>query len=73
MSDYVITDFGAVADATTDNAPAINKAIAAAHQAGGGRVVVPPSGDQSFLIGTIHFQANVELHLATGATSAGAS
>ncbi|MCF3130576.1 glycosyl hydrolase family 28-related protein [Streptomyces olivochromogenes] len=37
-----VTDFGAVADGTTDCAPAINRAIAAAGRAGGGTVTIPP-------------------------------
>ncbi|MFF7599308.1 glycosyl hydrolase family 28-related protein [Streptomyces mirabilis] len=34
--------YGAVADGTTDCAPAINRAIAAAGRAGGGTVLIPP-------------------------------
>ncbi|WP_191872973.1 glycosyl hydrolase family 28-related protein [Streptomyces filipinensis] len=37
-----VTDYGAVADGTTDCAPAINRALAAAGRAGGGTVTVPP-------------------------------
>ncbi|WAZ22560.1 hypothetical protein STRCI_003821 [Streptomyces cinnabarinus] len=37
-----VTDFGAVPDGTTDCAPAINRAIAAAGRAGGGTVLIPP-------------------------------
>ncbi|MEU5047342.1 glycosyl hydrolase family 28-related protein, partial [Streptomyces griseorubiginosus] len=37
-----IRDFGAVADGSTDAAPAINRAIAAAGRAGGGTVTIPP-------------------------------
>lgn len=37
-----VGDFGAVADGTTDSAPAINRAIAAAGRAGGGTVTIPP-------------------------------
>ncbi|MER5427542.1 glycosyl hydrolase family 28-related protein [Streptomyces sp. NPDC002588] len=37
-----VRDFGAVRDGTTDSAPAINRAIAAAGRAGGGTVTVPP-------------------------------
>ncbi len=37
-----VTAYGAVADGTTDSAPAINRAIAAAGRAGGGTVLVPP-------------------------------
>ncbi|MFI1166010.1 glycosyl hydrolase family 28-related protein [Streptomyces sp. NPDC020801] len=37
-----VTHYGAVADGTTDCAPAINRAIAAAGRAGGGTVLLPP-------------------------------
>ncbi|ROP51935.1 pectate lyase-like protein [Streptomyces sp. PanSC9] len=37
-----VTDFGAVADGSTDCAPAINRALAAAGRAGGGTVTIPP-------------------------------
>lgn len=37
-----VRDFGAVPDGTTDSAPAINRAIAAAGRAGGGTVTIPP-------------------------------
>lgn len=37
-----VRDFGAVADGTTDSAPAINRAIAAAGTGGGGTVIIPP-------------------------------
>ncbi|MCW7942291.1 hypothetical protein AAW14_09570 [Streptomyces hygroscopicus] len=37
-----VTAYGAVTDGTTDSAPAINRAIAAAGRAGGGTVLVPP-------------------------------
>ncbi|MEU9333831.1 glycosyl hydrolase family 28-related protein [Streptomyces sp. NPDC048290] len=37
-----VRDFGAVADGTTDSAPAINRALEAAGAAGGGTVTLPP-------------------------------
>ncbi|MFG3321072.1 glycosyl hydrolase family 28-related protein [Streptomyces sp. NPDC048171] len=37
-----VRDFGAVADGTTDCAPAVNRALAAAGRAGGGTVTLPP-------------------------------
>ncbi|MGW2746652.1 glycosyl hydrolase family 28-related protein [Streptomyces sp. NPDC001450] len=37
-----VTDYGAVPDGTTDCAPAINRALAAAGRAGGGTVTIPP-------------------------------
>jgi unsaturated rhamnogalacturonyl hydrolase len=63
--EFTITDFGAVADGTTDCTDAIRKAIEACHKAGGGRVVVP---DGEFLTGAIHLKSNVELHLNSHAT-----
>ncbi len=61
--DFVITDFGALADA--DCTAALGKAIAACHAAGGGRVVVPAG---VWLTGAVHLRSNVNLHLAEGAT-----
>ena len=40
--DYNIADFGAVSDTTRLSTQAIQQAIDACSQAGGGRVVVPP-------------------------------
>src|ERR1035441_3549564 len=63
--DFVITNYGAVADGKTDCTAAIGKAIAACAKAGGGRVVVPAG---EFFTGPIHLLGNVELHLEAGAT-----
>ena len=60
--EFVITNFGAVAG--RDISEAIRRAIAACHEAGGGRVVIP-SG--RWLTGKIHLQSNVNLHLARDA------
>jgi hypothetical protein len=57
---YVITDFGAVADGKTLNTKAIQKAIDKASEKGGGTVIVPKG---KFLTGTINLKSNVELHL----------
>ncbi|HAO78646.1 MAG TPA: glycoside hydrolase, partial [Verrucomicrobia subdivision 3 bacterium] len=62
--DFVITNFGAVADGKTDCTAAIAKAIDACVKKGGGRVVVP-SGE--FLTGAIHLKSEVNLHLETNA------
>jgi len=40
--DFNITDYGAVANNEKDCTDAFRRAISAAHEAGGGRVVVPP-------------------------------
>ncbi len=62
--DFLITEYGAEAGGKTLCTQAIAVAIAACHDAGGGRVVVP-SG--TFLTGKIHLQSNVNLHLDEGA------
>ena len=62
--DFPITAHGATAGGT-DCTAAIAQAIAAAHAAGGGRVVVPAG---VFHTGAIHLKSNVNLHVAEGAT-----
>ena len=59
--DFVITNYGAVADGKTDCTAAISNAIADCVKAGGGRVVIPAG---EFLTGAIHLKSNVDLHLA---------
>jgi unsaturated rhamnogalacturonyl hydrolase len=58
---FLITDFGAVADGKTDCSAAIAKAISVCAENGGGHVVVPAG---EFLTGAIHLKSNVDLHLA---------
>lgn len=62
--EFSITDQGAVEGGAEDCRGAIEAAIAACHEAGGGRVVVPPG---RYLTGPIHLRSNVELHLSDGA------
>src|SRR5699024_3463029 len=62
---FNILDYGAVEGGETENTEAFRKAITAAHQAGGGRVLVP---NGTFLTGAIHLKSNVNLHLQNGAT-----
>lgn len=61
---FTITDYGAVADNESDCTDAFKRAISAAYQAGGGRVVVPQG---SFMTGPIHLKSNVNLHVSDGA------
>ncbi|MCX5632404.1 MAG: glycoside hydrolase family 28 protein [Phycisphaerae bacterium] len=62
--DFNITDYGAVGDGKTNCTEAINKAISAANEAGGGRVVVPAG---TFLTGAIYLKSNVNLYVSEGA------
>lgn len=63
--DFYISDFGAVAG--QDATAAIAAAIAACHQAGGGRVVVSAG---RWLTGAIYLKSNVNLHLEKNAVLA---
>jgi polygalacturonase len=62
--DFLVTDFGGVADGQKDCTAAIRHAVATCSAAGGGRVVVP---EGAFLTGAIHLKSGVNLHLADGA------
>jgi len=62
--DFIITDFGAVPGGRALCTDALRKAVAACHEAGGGRVVVP---EGRFLVGAIHLKSNVNLHVSQGA------
>ncbi len=62
--DFVITKYGAVPDGKTLCSAAIEKAVEACAEAGGGRVVIPRG---TFLTGAIHLKSNVNLHISEGA------
>lgn len=62
---FNIVDFGAKADGTTLNTKAIDNAIIACTEAGGGTVLVPAG---TFLTGPVHLKNNVNLHVSEGAT-----
>ncbi|MDR8391937.1 glycoside hydrolase family 28 protein [Aliifodinibius sp. S!AR15-10] len=64
---FDIRDYGAQPmsdDSTFKNTDAIHRAIEAAHQAGGGRVLIP---EGEWLTGPIHMMSNINLHIAKGA------
>jgi hypothetical protein len=69
LPDYNILDYGARGDGASNDAAAIQAAIAACAGAGGGRVVLPAG--RIYLSGTIELRANVELHIERGATLLG--
>ncbi|MFM2092457.1 MAG: hypothetical protein RLZZ127_2946, partial [Planctomycetota bacterium] len=66
MPDFDVIAHGAVADGTTDDAAAIQRAVDAAFQAGGGRVVVPAG--RTVRAGSFELRSRVELHVEAGAT-----
>ena len=61
---FNVREFGAVGDGSTLDTKAIQKAIDACHDAGGGTVRVPAG---RFVIGTVHLKSNVTLSLDYGA------
>jgi len=65
-----ILDYGAKPDGKTLNTKAIQRAIDAAFQAGGGTVIVPAG---IFLTGLIELKSNVTLTLAEGSTLLGST
>lgn len=65
---YRITDYGASADGKTLTTQAIQSAIDAAAEAGGGRVIVPPG---KYLTGGIELRDNIIFELQGGATLLG--
>jgi alpha-L-rhamnosidase len=68
--DFVVTEFGAVADGTTVNTAAIQDAIDSATEAGGGTVVVPRG---TFKTGAIILKQGVALRLDEGAVLLGST
>ena len=59
-----VREFGARGDGLAKDTAAIQKALDAAENRGGGRVVLPPG---KYLSGTIHLRNNVTLYLENGA------
>ncbi|MEX0320865.1 MAG: glycoside hydrolase family 28 protein [Puniceicoccaceae bacterium] len=62
--EYDVREFGALADGTTVNTQAIQAAIDACHEGGGGRVRIEGG---TYLSGTILLKDNVILHVEEGA------
>lgn len=65
---FDVVQFGAVGDGIALNTEAIQRAIDACAEAGGGQVRIPAG---TFLSGTLHLRSRVSLYLAAGATLAG--
>jgi polygalacturonase len=68
--DYNITNYGAIADGETNNAPFIQDAINVAAEKGGGRIVIPAG---IFVSGALFLENNIELHLEKGAMLLGST
>ena len=68
--DFNILRFGATSDTTKLSTTAINQAIDACFQSGGGKVIIPPG---HFKSGTITLKDNVELYLERGAVLYGST
>ena len=66
----IVTDYGAVGDGKTVSTIALQKAIDAAAERGGGTVIIPAG---RFVTGSIRLRSNINLHLEPGATIAGVS
>ncbi|NDL67071.1 glycoside hydrolase family 28 protein [Anaerotalea alkaliphila] len=62
---YSVLDTGAVGDGQTNDAPAIQKAIDACHEAGGGRVLL--ESGRTYYASSIELKGNVDLHIGKGA------
>jgi len=62
---FNVLNYGAKGDGRTDDAAAIQKAIDACSQAGGGQVTLPTG--HTFMAGPIQLKSNIDLHLEVGA------
>lgn len=63
---YNVMDFGAKADGKTIDSPAINRAIEAAAQAGGGTVYLPAG---EYACYSIRLKSNIHIYLEQGTAS----
>ncbi|GGF05600.1 glycoside hydrolase family 28 protein [Flavobacterium limi] len=70
QKDFLITNYGSIADGKTINTLPIQKAIDAAFKNKGGRVVFPKG---TFLSGTIILKSNVSLYFEEGAVLLGST
>jgi polygalacturonase len=66
---YNVREYGAVGDGKALDSPAINRAIEACAQAGGGTVALPAG---TYLSGSIRLKSNIRLYLDAGAVLLGA-
>jgi polygalacturonase len=69
-ADFNILKYGAVGDAATLNTTAIQKAIDACYQSGGGKVIFP---EGKFLSGTLVLKDNITIHFEKNAVLLGST
>lgn len=62
---FFIKEFGAIGDNKTDNTQYIQNTIDAAHNSGGGKVIIPAG---VYLCGPLQFYSNLDFHIDSGAT-----
>jgi len=72
VKSFSLTNFGLKADGVTNDAPAFNKAITAASNAGGG-VINVPAGVTTKVAGTVHLKSNVTINVPSGSTITGSA
>jgi Glycosyl hydrolases family 28 len=65
MNSFNVREYGASGSKAEDARPAIQKAIDACAQAGGGMVYLPPG---EYTSGTLHLRSHVRFHIEAGAT-----
>ena len=65
---FNVKDFGAKGDGKTLDTLAVQAAVDACEEAGGGQVYFP---EGTYVLGTVHFKNNVEIHISKGATVLG--
>jgi polygalacturonase len=65
-----VTEFGAIGDGKTLNTEALQKAVDAVFEAGGGTLLVPAG---VYVTGTVELKSNVNLHLDNGAVLLGSA
>jgi polygalacturonase len=68
--DFLVRNFGAVGDGRTKDTDAIQRAIQACHENGGGRVVLSRG---TYLTGTLFLRSFVEIHLEVNAVMLGSA
>jgi polygalacturonase len=65
MNLFNVREYGASGEKAQNAQPAIQKAIDACAQAGGGMVYLPPG---EYTSGTLHLRSHVRVHVEAGAT-----